>query len=119
VTYHDCGYPLNPQIVEGQIEGCVSMALGQTLAELDLFEPWELKFNISGTSIELPDLLIVRQKSLDTGALAPVLYRHGLVAAHLIGVHRISLFRAGILLAAARAVLHGETSAESGASDDG
>jgi len=94
-------------------------AVGQTLAELDLFEPWELKFNISGTSIELPDLLIVRQKSLDTGALAPVLYRHGLVAAHLIGVHRISLFRAGILLAAARAVLHGETSAESGASDDG
>jgi CO/xanthine dehydrogenase Mo-binding subunit len=33
VTYHDCGFPLNPQIVEGQIEGCVSMALGQTLQE--------------------------------------------------------------------------------------
>jgi len=33
VTYHDCGFPLNPQIVEGQIEGCVSMAIGQTLRE--------------------------------------------------------------------------------------
>jgi CO/xanthine dehydrogenase Mo-binding subunit len=39
VTYHDCGFPLNPQIVEGQIEGCVSMALGQTLQErMDLRE---------------------------------------------------------------------------------
>ena len=39
VTYHDCGFPLNPQIVEGQIEGCVSMALGQTLQErVDLRE---------------------------------------------------------------------------------
>ena len=39
VTYHDCGFALNPQIVEGQIEGCVSMALGQTLAErVDLRE---------------------------------------------------------------------------------
>jgi CO/xanthine dehydrogenase Mo-binding subunit len=33
VTYHDSGFPLNPQIVEGQIEGCVSMALGQALQE--------------------------------------------------------------------------------------
>ena len=39
VTHHDCGFPLNPQIVEGQIEGCVSMALGQTLRErVDLRE---------------------------------------------------------------------------------
>jgi len=39
VTCHDCGFPLNPQIVEGQIEGCVSMALGQTLQErVDLRE---------------------------------------------------------------------------------
>ncbi len=39
ITYHDCGFPLNPQIVEGQIEGCVSMALGQTLQErVDLRE---------------------------------------------------------------------------------
>jgi len=39
VTYHDCGFALNPQIVEGQIEGCVSMALGQTLQErVDLRE---------------------------------------------------------------------------------
>ncbi len=39
VTYHDCGFPLNPQIVEGQIQGCVSMALGQTLQErIDLRE---------------------------------------------------------------------------------
>ena len=39
VTYHDCGFALNPQIVQGQVEGCVSMALGQTLQErIDLRE---------------------------------------------------------------------------------
>ncbi len=38
-TYHDCGYPLNRQIVEGQVEGCVSNAQGQALSEsIDLEE---------------------------------------------------------------------------------
>lgn len=38
-TFHDCGYPLNRQIVEGQVEGCVSNAQGQALSEsIDLVE---------------------------------------------------------------------------------
>ena len=32
-THHDCGYALNPQIVEGQLDGCVSMGAGQALGE--------------------------------------------------------------------------------------
>lgn len=32
-TYHDCGFPLNPMIVEGQVHGCVSMGQGQALSE--------------------------------------------------------------------------------------
>jgi len=32
-TYHDCGYPLNRQIVEGQIHGCMSHGQGQALSE--------------------------------------------------------------------------------------
>jgi 4-hydroxybenzoyl-CoA reductase alpha subunit len=32
-TAHDCGRPLNPQSVEGQVEGCVQMGLGYALTE--------------------------------------------------------------------------------------
>ncbi|HAL55823.1 MAG TPA: aldehyde oxidase, partial [Bacteroidetes bacterium] len=30
---HDCGKALNPRMVEGQIEGCVSMGIGEALHE--------------------------------------------------------------------------------------
>jgi 4-hydroxybenzoyl-CoA reductase subunit alpha len=33
VTAHDCGFPINPQLVDGQIEGQVSMALGHAFLE--------------------------------------------------------------------------------------
>ncbi len=33
VTFHDCGYPLNRSIVEGQVHGNVSMGMGQALWE--------------------------------------------------------------------------------------
>jgi CO/xanthine dehydrogenase Mo-binding subunit len=32
-TAHDCGFPINPLLVEGQIDGQVSMAAGQALSE--------------------------------------------------------------------------------------
>jgi CO/xanthine dehydrogenase Mo-binding subunit len=33
VTAHDCGFPINPLLVEGQIDGQVSMALGHAFLE--------------------------------------------------------------------------------------
>jgi CO/xanthine dehydrogenase Mo-binding subunit len=33
VTAHDCGFPINPTLVEGQIDGQVSMALGHAFME--------------------------------------------------------------------------------------
>ena len=33
VTAHDCGFPVNPLLVEGQIDGQVSMALGHAFME--------------------------------------------------------------------------------------
>jgi CO/xanthine dehydrogenase Mo-binding subunit len=33
LTAHDCGFPLNPLLVEGQIDGQVSMAAGQATVE--------------------------------------------------------------------------------------
>lgn len=37
-THHDCGYPLNENIVEGQVEGCASMGQGQALSEEVILE---------------------------------------------------------------------------------
>lgn len=33
VTAHDCGFPINPLLVEGQIDGQISMAVGHALME--------------------------------------------------------------------------------------
>jgi 4-hydroxybenzoyl-CoA reductase alpha subunit len=38
VTVHDCGFPINPLLIEGQVDGQVSMALGHALLEEVLME---------------------------------------------------------------------------------
>ena len=38
VTAHDCGFPINPLLVEGQIDGQVSMALGHAFMEEIMME---------------------------------------------------------------------------------
>jgi 4-hydroxybenzoyl-CoA reductase subunit alpha len=35
---HDCGQPLNPMSVEGQVEGCIGMGLGYAISEQLIFE---------------------------------------------------------------------------------
>ena len=35
---HDCGQPLNPMSVEGQIEGCIGMGIGYAVSEQLIFE---------------------------------------------------------------------------------
>jgi hypothetical protein len=84
-------------------ESGVTAGIAAAIAGRDLFEPWPLKFDIEGTVVEIPDLFIVRAGAFETGVLAEVVERFGPPCAYLLGLHRISLFRAGILLAAARA----------------
>ncbi len=69
VTFHDCGYPLNKTIVEGQIHGCASMGAGQALSEEIYLEEGQL-FNASFLHYRLPI-------SLDTPEAAD-----GIVATH-------------------------------------
>lgn len=38
VTAHDCGFPINPLLVEGQIDGQISMALGHAFMEQVMME---------------------------------------------------------------------------------
>jgi hypothetical protein len=93
-----------------------TVAIARQLAELDLFEPWPLRFDdVEGHTLDVPDLWIVRQEVVSTGALAPVMRAHGTLAADLIGLHRLSLYRAGMLLAHARAALKGAAAPASAA----
>lgn len=52
-TFHDCGFALNPVIVEGQVDGCVSMGAGQSLLEEGVLEEGRL-LNPSFLNYELP-----------------------------------------------------------------
>jgi hypothetical protein len=79
--------------------------IGQALAALDLLEPWRLKFDIEGRVVEIPDLFIVRQGAFEAGMFAPMLEELGASAALVLGLHRISIFRAGALLAMARRLM--------------
>ena len=60
---HDCGQPLNPMSVEGQIEGSIVMGMGYTLSEELLFEggqtlnPSFLGYKIP-TAIQIPEIRI-------------------------------------------------------------
>ncbi|MGQ4274886.1 SapC family protein [Terrihabitans sp. B22-R8] len=79
--------------------------LARLLADEDLLEPWALSFDVDGRRIEVPDILIVRQSLFGTGRLAKVVAEKGALAAEVLGFHRLSLFRAGPLLASARTAL--------------
>lgn len=52
-TFHDCGVPLNKSIVEGQVQGCVSMAQGQALTE-EIILHEGLLYNASFLEYKLP-----------------------------------------------------------------
>ncbi|ALN74896.1 SapC family protein [Aureimonas sp. AU20] len=79
-------------------------ALSLSLAVRGFLEPWTLAFDLGGgRRCEITDLLVVAPRVFDTPALAPVMEEFGVVAARLLGLHRLSLFRAGALLAQARA----------------
>jgi SapC len=83
-----------------------SAAITLALTDADLFEPWPLHFEgIEDTTLDVADMWIIKQAAAETGALASVLRQYGLIAADLVGLHRISLFRAGTLLANARMAL--------------
>jgi SapC len=84
-------------------EAAVTTGIGNALADLDLFEPWPLKFDIDRNSLEIPDLMVIRPSAFESGQLARLLENYGMPCAQMLGLHRISLFRAGVLLAAAKA----------------
>jgi hypothetical protein len=83
----------------------LTRAITGAIADLGVFEPWKLEFDIDRRSIAIPDLLIVRQDAFQTGIFSALLQRYGTPAALVLGLHRVSIFRAGLLLAMARRLL--------------
>ena len=57
VAAHDCGKPINPMLVEGQIEGGISMGIGFALHEQMLFDEAGLLLNPNLTNYILPTSL--------------------------------------------------------------
>jgi CO/xanthine dehydrogenase Mo-binding subunit len=62
VASHDCGTPINPMLVEGQVEGGISMGVGFALEEEILFTPDGRQINpnltnyIMPTSLDMPKI---------------------------------------------------------------
>ena len=79
--------------------------IGCALAGMDAFEPWPLKFNVDGHQLLIPDLFVIRRAMFDDGRFAPLLQEYGMSCARMLSLHRLSLFRAGGLLATAKAFL--------------
>ena len=85
----------------------ITQAITDALADLGVLEPWNLKFDINGTPVEQADLFVIRKDAFNTGIFSNVLDRFAMPAALILGFHRISLFRAGLLLAMTRKFLTG------------
>jgi hypothetical protein len=83
-------------------ESVVTGEIGNALAELDAFEPWPLKFDIGGNNVEIPDLLVIRPSAFEGGHFSRLLGNYGVPCSQMLGLHRISLFRAGVLLGMAK-----------------
>ncbi len=72
VTFHDCGFPLNRSIVEGQVHGNVSMGLGQTLWEEVVLEGGQIQnpsfLNYRATlATETPNMVSEMVETIDPG----------------------------------------------------
>jgi 4-hydroxybenzoyl-CoA reductase subunit alpha len=70
IMAHDCGFPLNPMSVEGQIEGQISQGLGQAFFERRFLEngqqlnPNLLDYKIP-TSLEMPPVTPILVETID------------------------------------------------------
>jgi hypothetical protein len=77
----------------------------------DLLEPWPLDFEVGpdGRRVRFDDLMVVRSSALAGSGMLQHLQEFGVEAAMFMTAHRISLFRASILLQGARAAAARET----------
>ncbi len=91
-------------------------AMTAELALAGAFRPWAISLEVQpGRRLCVPDLWHVPADGLGDAALQGLLGRHGVDAAVLLSAHRLSLFRVGTLLRAARRALAQEAPPRSSA----
>ncbi len=80
-----------------------TMALSRELHAAGLLDPWPLAFDLGhGETVEIGGLSVLAPGRLDDGALYDLVAAFGPQVGLFVSLHRTSLFRAGVLLAAAR-----------------
>jgi CO/xanthine dehydrogenase Mo-binding subunit len=65
VASHDCGTPINPMLVEGQVEGGISMGIGFALQEEILFDSAGRQINPNLTNYIMPTALDMPEIEVD------------------------------------------------------
>jgi CO/xanthine dehydrogenase Mo-binding subunit len=65
VASHDCGTPINPMLVEGQVEGGISMGVGFALQEEMLFDSQGRLINPNLTNYIMPTSLDMPKVEVD------------------------------------------------------
>ena len=80
----------------------VSQAMTDTLVESDLLEAWPLDFDVDGERVVVDDMFVLKASELTSVRMFQFIEKYGSAAAAFLGAHRISLFRAGSLVQAAR-----------------
>jgi nicotinate dehydrogenase medium molybdopterin subunit len=65
VAAHDCGTPINPMLVEGQVEGGIAMGVGYALQEEILFDAAGRQINSNLTNYIMPTALDMPEIEVD------------------------------------------------------
>jgi hypothetical protein len=76
-----------------------------------LLAPWPLQFDVFGRAVTVDGLQVVQPDAYDTAAVKRFVKTFGATGAMFLGAHRLSLFRAGVLLERARSALRPAASA--------
>jgi hypothetical protein len=80
-----------------------TLAVGESLLEAGLLEPWPLQFDLGhGEHVVIEDLMVLSSSRLRADELTGVVMRHGVGVGLFLSLHRASLFRIGNLLLSAR-----------------
>jgi hypothetical protein len=76
--------------------------MSRHLAEAGLLAPWVLECVEGETVARLENLWVVPQMAYEEQRLRSFLQRFGSAGVNLLGSHRLSLFRAGVIVGSAR-----------------
>jgi hypothetical protein len=79
----------------------LTTAMTVDLVRNNLLQPWPLEFDVGGEMLTVNDLFVVKTDEFSSPKMLKFIEAFGPTAGMFLGAHRISLFRAGILVRAA------------------